>query len=342
MSSTKGSIVIALLIVSITGLAPFAAAETATGYTITATANVNGSITPSGPVPVAAGGSQTLTITPHPGYHIQSVIVDGSNKGSVKSYTFTNVKAGHTIVAFFKPITHTITATTEANGTISSPGVNTVTPGSSMTFTFTPSAGYHVAAVLIDGVRKGAEPSYTFRNVKASHTITAAFAENAWYIIEASARANGAISPSGRGAVLGGTNQKYTMSPAPGYRVADVVVDDVRRGALSSYTFYNVQEPHTISARFVPDVYTITVIAETGGVVEVAGAAITPNLPAIVKGGEYITITADPAANLSLTITPIAGRSVRSLVDSGTYKYGITTYSLTNIRKDHTINVYFK
>jgi hypothetical protein len=33
---------------------------------------------------------------------------------------------------------------------------------------------------------------------------------------------------------------------------------------------------------------------------------------------------------------------VRSLVDNGSYRYGITSYSLTNIRKDHTINVYFK
>jgi hypothetical protein len=270
------------------------------------------------------------------------VIADESNKGAVKSYAFTNVQANHTIAAYFKPVTYTLSATAEANGAISSPGVNTVKPGSSMTFTITPSAGYHVADVLIDGVRKGAVSSYAFRNVKASHSITAAFTENAWFIINANAGANGTISPSGKGSVLGGTNQKYTITPAPGYRVADVVVDDVRKGALASYIFYSVQESHTISARFVPDLHTITVIAETGGVVEVSGAAITPNLPAIVKGGEYITITVNPAANLSLTITPYAGRSARSLVDNGSYKYGITSYSLTNIRNDHTINVYFK
>jgi hypothetical protein len=168
------------------------------------------------------------------------------------------------------------------------------------------------------------------------------FSENAWYVIDASARENGSISPAGRGAVLGGTNQKYTFTPAPGYRVDDVIVDGEFKGALTSYTFHSVQTPHTVIVNFVPDVYTITVIAETGGVVEVSGAAITPDLPAIVKGGEHLTITAKPAANLSFTITPYAGRSVRSLVDNGTYRYGITTYSLTNIRNDHTFNVYFK
>jgi hypothetical protein len=62
----------------------------------------------------------------------------------------------------------------------------------------------------------------------------------------------------------------------------------------------------------------------------------------MVNGGDSSAITVNPGANLSFTITPNTGRSVRSLVDNGTYRYGITTYTLTNIRRDHTINVYFK
>jgi len=339
MRRKKDLIVIVLLIVSIAILSPYAVAESTTDYEITATANVNGSISPSGMVSVVAGGSLTLTITPVPGYQILSVIVDGANVGAVNSYKFTNIQADHSIAAYFKAITYTLMATAEANGTISTPGLNTVNPGSSMTFTITPNAGYHVADVLVDGASSSAETSYVFTNVAASHTITAAFAENAWFIINASAGANGSISPSGRGSVLGGTNQKYTITPASGYRVADVVVDNISKGALTSYTFYSVQTEHTISATFVTNVYTIDVTAALGGSVLVSGASITTTT---VNGGEKSTITVNPGTNLSFTITPDAGRLVRSLVDNSTYRYGITAYTLTNIKANHTINAFFK
>ena len=69
--------------------------------TITASAGANGAITPSGAVSVASGSSQTFTITPTAGFTIASVTVDGVNQGSIGTYTFTNVTAGHTISATF-------------------------------------------------------------------------------------------------------------------------------------------------------------------------------------------------------------------------------------------------
>jgi hypothetical protein len=150
---------------------------------------------------------------------------------------------------------------------------------------------------------------------------------------------NGSISPSGSVPVLSGANQKFTMTPAAGYRVADVAIDGSSKGALTSYTFYNVQGDHSISASFVLDVYTLNVTVAAGGSVTVSGSSIPTTT---VNGGESSAVTVNPGANVTLTITPDVGRSVRSLVDNGSYKYGITTYSLTNIRKDHTINVYFK
>jgi Divergent InlB B-repeat domain len=339
MPRKKDLMVIALLIVSIASLSPSVVAGSTDGYVITATANVNGSISPSGMVSVLAGGSQALTITPEPGYRILSVIVDGANAGAVNSYKFTNIQADHSIAAYFKAITYTLTATAEANGAISTPGVNTVNLGSSMTFTITPSAGYHVADVLVDGASAGAVTSYAFTNVAASHTITAAFAENMWFMINASAGANGSISPSGRGAVLGGTNQKYAITPASGYRVADLVVDGEFKGKLASYTFYSVQAAHTISVSFELDVYTINVSTAMGGSVTISGSSITTTT---VNGGKSSTITVNPGANVTLNITPDAGRSVRSVIDNGANKRAVTTYTLPNIKANHTINAYFK
>ena len=72
-----------------------------TGFTITATAGANGSISPSGEVSVEAGGSKTFTITPNVGYKIADVLVDGESVGAVSSYTFSGVQAKHTIEATF-------------------------------------------------------------------------------------------------------------------------------------------------------------------------------------------------------------------------------------------------
>jgi hypothetical protein len=71
-------------------------------YTITATAGIGGSISPSGNVSVNNGSNQTFTITPNSGYGMADVKVDGVSKGTLSTYTFTNVTSNHTIEASFK------------------------------------------------------------------------------------------------------------------------------------------------------------------------------------------------------------------------------------------------
>lgn len=84
-------------------------------FVITATAYSGGSIVPEGEVVLDYGDDQTFTITPEPGYQVDSVKVDGSNEGAVTEYTFTNVTADHTIEAFFSLIS-TITVTSPNGG----------------------------------------------------------------------------------------------------------------------------------------------------------------------------------------------------------------------------------
>jgi hypothetical protein len=70
-------------------------------YTITASAGSGGSIAPSGTVTVAAGASQSFTISAAAGYGISDVRVDGVSVGRVSSYNFPNVSGNHTIQASF-------------------------------------------------------------------------------------------------------------------------------------------------------------------------------------------------------------------------------------------------
>jgi hypothetical protein len=180
-------------------------------YAITATAGINGSITPSGATNVNCGDNQSFTITPNACYHIADVLVDGVSVGAVSSYDFTDVQAAHTISASFAQNVYTITATAGANGSISPSGVANVNCGDDQSFTITPNACYHIADVLVDGVSVGAVSSYDFSNVQAAHTISASFVQNV-YTITATAGANGLINPSGVTNVNCGDDQSFTIT----------------------------------------------------------------------------------------------------------------------------------
>ena len=71
-------------------------------HTITASADVGGSISPSGAVKVTEGGSQTFAITADSGYRVKDVKVGGVSVGSVLSYTITNVTKDITVLALFE------------------------------------------------------------------------------------------------------------------------------------------------------------------------------------------------------------------------------------------------
>ena len=70
------------------------------------------------------------------------------------------------------------------------------------------------------------------------------------HTIRASAGANGTISPVGWTSVGEGGEQTFTITPDTGYAVAKVLVDGRSVGAVSSYTFRNVTQDHTIEAVF--------------------------------------------------------------------------------------------
>jgi hypothetical protein len=71
-------------------------------YTITAKANVGGTIKPAGIYQVKHGESKTFEMVPNQGYKVSDVVVNGVSEGDVASYTFHNVKANGTLNAYFK------------------------------------------------------------------------------------------------------------------------------------------------------------------------------------------------------------------------------------------------
>ena len=306
--------------------------STLTTFTVTATADIGGTITPAGTTGVNDGANQTFTIAPDAGYYVATVLVDGVPMGAVTTYTFTSVTANHTIAASFAinsyPITQdpssTIMASAGPNGSISPSGSVSVPEGLDQAFTITPATGYHVAAVLVDGASVGAVTSYTFTNVGSEHTISATFAENAPSTITASAGEGGIITPSGAVSIESGASQYFYFAPATGNRVLDVVIDGTSVGAMMAYNFINVGSNHTISVTFTPDVYTITATAYDNGSISPAGGTV------VSKGGSQ-----------TYTITPDPGYTVSYVTVDGAYEGPITSFTFDNVRMNHEITAYF-
>ena len=73
-------------------------------YTITASAQIGGTIEPDGVFTVSEGETIQYVITPNEGYAVNDVKVDGESIGAVMEYVFEDITANHTIEVWFKSI----------------------------------------------------------------------------------------------------------------------------------------------------------------------------------------------------------------------------------------------
>jgi len=291
-------------------------------YSLTASAGAHGSIDPPS-VSVAHGASQPYTITPDPGYHVDSLYVDGIPVPVSLPFSLTSVQAGHAVYVTFAIDTFTIAASTGAHGTIDPSGAVVVDYGADRGFTISPAAGYQVDSLYVDGEPVAPATSHTFTNVTANHTIHATFAIDV-FTITASAGAQGSIDPSGSVAVEYGSDQGFTISPATDYHVDSLVVDGTPVAPATSYTFTNVTADHAIHATFAFNDFIILATAGSHG-------SISP-------GG---TVGVSLGASQGFTITPDTGYHVDSLHVDEAPVAPDTSYTFTNLAANHTIHVTF-
>jgi len=94
-------------------------------YTITATANGGGTLTPVGVIPANWGDTKAFTIPSDSTHKYLRLIVDGDTLQTLPlSYSFSNIRANHSITAEFRPIITIYVSTTGADtgsGTIDNP-----------------------------------------------------------------------------------------------------------------------------------------------------------------------------------------------------------------------------
>jgi len=94
---------------------------------------------------------------------------------------------------------------------------------------------------------------YTISNIQADQIVRIEGLAFNTFPITVTAGANGNITPSGTDGVVYvniNASQTFEIKPDNGYSVDKVIVDDIDMGNITSHTFTNVNEPHSINATF--------------------------------------------------------------------------------------------
>ena len=155
---------------------------------ITSVNGGNGTITPS-IIDAIEGTKVEITFTPDSGYVVKKVMVNEVEKTSeVRNNKIEITVTGEmTVEVTYKrkstgggggsssTTTYKITVTEGKNGSITPNGVVKVEKGENQTFKIKAKKGYEIKDVLVDGKSVGTVSKYTFKNVKAKHTLEATF-----------------------------------------------------------------------------------------------------------------------------------------------------------------------
>ncbi|NLV26262.1 MAG: PKD domain-containing protein [Methanomicrobiales archaeon] len=274
------------------------------------------------------GENLSFKVTGFTGFQFSDLTDNGISKGAVNPYNIT-VTEDHDIVAHFQSDVLTITAVAGEGGKIEPNGSVEVTFGEDQCFNITANPNYYISSVIVDEEDLGNQTSpytYCFDNVTTDHAIEAEFLQYA-YTITPTAGTGGTISPSTPQVVPIGDDITFTITPGSCYTILDVQVDGVSKGALSTYTFEDVNADHSIHADFKIKKYEILVNQSEGGVIEPAG---TDGIVDVNCG-----------SNQRFNITPDAGNAIYDVVVDGESVGTDKQYTFVNVTSDHSIGAVF-
>ena len=214
-------------------------------------------------------------------YYMQFFVVNAATNraGTLKSFKTYNSS-------------YSVTGTAGANGSISPSGATTTNYGETPTYTITPSANYHIASVLVDGMpvsTTGTPATYTFAAINAAHTIDVTFAADVYKVtFNFDSASTGSPSFSSFDYVYGAA--AFTL-PTTGSLLRDNYTF-IGWNTASAQSVTNVTSPYTpttsvtLYAAWTPN-YSINFdkgTGESGSLASVSGSGNSVTLPAFSTG----------------------------------------------------------
>ncbi len=229
---------------------------------------------------VLTGSNLKLVAVPDGDYVNQEFIVDGVPSGVMGTYTFTNIQSSRTIEAYFNDHGESCDYATpiECNsfidGTLTPAGdadyFEIEFPGSGR-YTFYTEGTTDTKGRLLDTFctpittddDSGEGTNFNISEdldagtyyIEVTHADPEGIGDYTLnvvceHVIRATARSGGAITPEGEFVVARGSGMSFTIDPDSGNTIYQVTVDGVSVGPVSTYSFSNVTENHTIEAVF--------------------------------------------------------------------------------------------
>jgi uncharacterized repeat protein (TIGR02543 family) len=246
---------------------------------------------------ISEGGNATgVTAIPDTGYHFVNWYRSSGSGGSFVStanpVVLTGAAGDTTLTAAFAVDTFKIAPTAGPGGSISPATTQTVNYGaSSATFTITPSTGYRIADVSVDGSSQGAQSTYRFTNVTRDHTIAATFVRET-PTLRFVAGANGSVEGLTTQVVeYGSSSTAVTATPAAHYHFVNWTgTGGFTPSTDNPLTITNATTDQTVTANFAIDTLAVSYHAGAGG--SISGAASQT----VDYGGSGTTVTATPDA----------------------------------------------
>ena len=289
-------------------VANFAAATLT--FTVSENAGDNGSVSPSGPQTVSAGGAVTFTAATSSGFQVGAWLVNGvvaQTGGSI--FTLQDVNTNSVVaVNFTTDPTVAVAASPAGAGSVAGGGA--YPPGSSVTVTATANKGYTFTNWTESGVVQSALATYNLvltgnRNLVANFT-----ANPVSYTLTASAGDNGNVSPTGPLGVAAGGSMTFNATPATGYQVNQWFVGGVpAQTGGSTFTLSDVTSNSVVTVTFTMEpTVSVTANPSNGGGVTGGGAYIS---------GASVTVTA--AANKGFTFS--------NWTENGVVQRALTSYN---------------
>lgn len=152
-------------------------------FTIKTQVNPSGCGVTTGDGNYKKGSDVKISAKPVSGYEFVNWTCNNNVISNSPEFTLTKLDRDCVLTANFQSKTvktYEISAVVASGkGTISPVGVTKVAENGNMVYTFAPANGYVISAIAVDGVQKGADSMYAFKNITSNHTIAVAFAPRA-------------------------------------------------------------------------------------------------------------------------------------------------------------------
>ena len=294
------------------------------------TSVTNGTVDPSNNE-VAAGVDYKVKYSPNEGYELDKITVD-ENELSAEDlnankdfYTFKSIADNHKIHIDYKKIQYDVVTSID-NGTITPSGK--VEHGGDITVNFTPSTGYEIDKITVDGkeIPKNQAPnnSYTFEKVKENHKIDVT-TKKVKFRVETEVE-NGIITPSSTAEHGDNVNIEY----APVDKYHEIKSLTVNGEEVSPSDFPNafpingIDKDYKIKVVYEKELFDITTSVTNG--------TIDPS--SIVRKNLNHTVNFTPNEGYELDKITVDGNEIPKAVDG--------SYTFESVSGNHSIHVDYK